>query len=230
MYAFIIAGGRGERLKPITDSRPKSMAPINGTPVLEHQVRWMRSQGVTDVVFLTGYRAEAIRDHFGDGAKFGVRAHYSHETTPLGRGGAVRQGFRMVPKNEDPVLVTNGDNITNLDLSQLQTIHRDRDALATLMLTRYPNQFGVVHVDDRDMVEEFAEKRPLPLWINAGVYLFSRSLECLLPEHGDHETETFPELADRRRLAALRSDAFWLTVDSAKDLREAGELLAAQHP
>ena len=128
MYALTIAGGRSERLKPITDTVPKSMVPINGKPLIEHQVRWMRSQGVTDVVFLTGYLGEMVEDHFGDGSRFGVNAHYSHEDQPLGRGGAVRRGFSAVPEDEDPVLVTNGDNITDLDLSQLMAVHREHDA------------------------------------------------------------------------------------------------------
>lgn len=190
----------------------------------------MRSQGITDIVFLTGYLSETVRAHFSDGAEFGIRAHYSHEEQPLGRGGAVRQGLGLVPEGEDTVLVTNGDTLTDLDLSQLMEIHRKRDAMATLMLTRHPSQFGVVHVGENDMVEEFAEKGLLPLWINAGVYLFNTDVEPFLPEKGDHEVSTFPQLASEKRLAALPSDAMWITVDSAKDLREASERLAGWSP
>jgi len=190
----------------------------------------MRSQGITDIVFLTGYLSETVRAHFSDGAEFGIRAHYSHEEQPLGRGGAVRQGLGLVPEGEDTVLVTNGDTLTDLDLSQLMEIHRKRDAMATLMLTRPPSQFGVVHVGENDMVEEFAEKGLLPLWINAGVYLFNTDVEPFLPEKGDHEVSTFPQLASEKRLAALPSDAMWITVDSAKDLREASERLAGWSP
>ncbi|MDP6823415.1 MAG: nucleotidyltransferase family protein [Dehalococcoidia bacterium] len=230
MYALTIAGGRGERLKPFTDTVPKAMTPVNGRPILEYQVRWMRSQGVTDVVFLTGYLSETIRTHFGGGDRYGIRAHYSHEDQPLGRGGALRQGLSMVPDGEETVLVTNGDTLTDLDLAQLLAIHRKRDAMATLMLTRHPSQFGLVRMGDDDMVVEFAEKGPLPLWINAGVYLFNTAVEPLLPEIGDHEVSTFPQLAGEKRLAALPSDAMWLTVDSAKDLREVSERLADWNP
>ena len=226
MYALTIAGGRGERLKPFTDTVPKAMTPINGRPILEYQVRWMRSHGVTDVVFLTGYLAETIRDHFGDGSAFGIRAHYSHEDQPLGRGGAIRKGLHLVPGDEETVLVANGDTLTDLDLSLLTDIHHKRNAMATLMLTRHPSQFGLVHLGEDDLVEEFAEKQPLPLWINAGVYLFDTKIEELLPESGDHEVSTFPLLAKEKRMAALPTDAMWLTVDSAKDLREASEILA----
>lgn len=228
MYALTLVGGRGERLRPVTDNLPKAMVPLNGRPLVEYQVRWMQSQGVTDVVFLTGYMGEVIREHFGDGSAFGVRAHYSEEDTPLGRGGAIRKGLSMVPHDETPILVTNGDNVTDLDLNALIGRHASSRAMATLMLTRYPSQFGVVEVDDDDLIQGFVEKGMLRIWINAGVYLFDRAIEPLLPEKGDHETSTFPDLVERQKLAALRSDAMWLTVDGAKELREVSERLVAE--
>ena len=84
MFALILAGGKGERLRPLTDTIPKPMVPICGKPILEHQVNWLKSGGVTDVIFLGGYRWEAIKDHFGDGNDFGITAHYSLEDSPLG--------------------------------------------------------------------------------------------------------------------------------------------------
>jgi NDP-sugar pyrophosphorylase family protein len=215
-------------LKPITDSVPKSMVPLNARPIVEYQVRWMQSQGITDVVFLTGYLGEVVKEHFGDGSAFGINAHYSHEDSPLGRGGAIRKGMSMVPREESHVLVTNGDNITDLDLGLLTERHVSAGATATLMLTRYPSQFGVVEVGDDDLVAGFIEKGMLPIWINAGVYLFDRSIEQMLPKIGDHETSTFQVLVSQQRLAALRSDAMWLTVDSPKELREVSDQLDSE--
>ena len=225
MYGLTIAGGRGERLRPLTDSVPKVMVPVNDRPLLSYQVQWMRAQGVTDVVFLCGYLGEKIVDYFGDGSEFGVRAHYSHEETPLGRGGAVRKGLSLVPGDEPYVLVANGDNMTNQPFSSLVELHERRSALATMMLVPFQSPFGVVSVDERGMVTEFVEKGDLPFWINAGVYVFSRRMEELLPEVGDHETTTFPALAAEGRLAALKSDALWLTVDGPKDLSECGRAI-----
>ena len=220
MYALTIAGGRGERLRPLTDAVPKAMVPVDGRPLLSYQVQWMRAQGVTDVVFLCGHLGERIVEYFGDGGEFGIRAHYSHEETPLGRGGAVRKGLALVPGDERYVLVVNGDNVTNQPIGPLTELHEARGALATLMLVPFQSQVGVVSVDERSMVTEFVEKGSLPFWINAGVYIFSREIEALLPEVGDHETETFPALATAGRLAALKSDALWMTVDGPKDLSE----------
>lgn len=219
-YALTIAGGRGERLKPLTDTIPKPMVRLNGEPILYHQTQWMISQGVTDIVFLCGYRGETIEDYFGDGSKFGFTAHYSFEDSPLGRGGAVRKGMSLVPADAETVLVINGDNVTNQPLSEMHELQRQRNALATIMLTPYMSQYGTVESGDDGIVTQFVEKGRLPLWINAGVYLFDRSLEQRLPEVGDHETTTFQELAAERKMAAIKSEATWLTVDSQKDIAE----------
>ena len=98
MYALILAGGQGERLRPLTDNLPKPMVPVAGKPILAHQVAWLKKAGVTDVVFLAGYLWQAIEDYFGDGQAFGIHAHYSLEDSPLGRGGAIRQGMSLVPE------------------------------------------------------------------------------------------------------------------------------------
>jgi NDP-sugar pyrophosphorylase family protein len=225
LFALAIAGGRGERLKPITDSVPKPMVPLRGRPMISYQVEWMRGQGVTDVVFLCGYLGERIRDYFGDGSGHGVRAHYSFEDEPLGRGGAVRKGMALVPPDAETVLVTNGDNVTDQPLSEMFHLHRAKRALVTMMLAPYPSQYGVVETDERNIVTRFVEKGKLPFWINAGIYLFDRSLETALPQVGDHETSMFQDLSVRGRIAGLRSEARWLTVDSPKDIKTCEEAL-----
>lgn len=217
-YALVIAGGRGERLRPLTDTLPKPMVPLNGRPMLAYQVEWMQSQGITDVVFLCGYLGEKIQEYFADGSGFGINAHYSFEDVPLGRGGAVRKGMSQVPEGADTILVTNGDNVTVQPIAELVELHNRRNALATIMLSPYISQYGTVETDENDAVTRFVEKGRLPLWINAGVYLFDRSLEKRLPEVGDHETTTFQELVSERKMAALRSEAAWLTIDSQKDI------------
>ncbi len=217
-FALIIAGGRGERLRPLTDDIPKPMIPINGKPMLSYQVEWMRDQGVTDVVFLCGYLGERIRDYFGDGRKFGITAHYSFEDVPLGRGGAVRKGMSQVPADAGTVLVTNGDNVTDQRLAEMRSLHERNNALATIMLSPYMSQYGTVDTEEDGTVIRFVEKGRLPLWVNAGIYLFDRSLEQRLPEIGDHETTTFQEIASERRMSGLHSEAMWLTVDSQKDI------------
>ncbi len=219
-FALSIAGGRGERLRPLTDNRPKPMVEIYGKPIIGYQVDWMKAQGVTDVMFLCGYMGHMIQDYFGDGSKHGITAHYSFEETPLGRGGAIKQGLSKVPKDVKNVLVSNGDVITNQPLAPIAELHEKTGATATMMLVPYPNHYGVVESDDQDIVTRFVEKGSIPFWINAGVYLFDRKIESLLPDVGDHETTTFQNLAKQGRLAAYRSEMAWTSIESPKDLSD----------
>ncbi len=226
MFALILAGGRGERLRPLTDEIPKPMAPLCGKPILWHQMQWLRRGGVTDIGFLAGYRAESIQEFFGDGSAYDFHAHYSIEETPLGRGGAIRKGMGLVPEQEEEVIVTNGDVITAENVSDVLESFRKKRAInpshqATILVVPFLSHYGLVELNSRDDVDGFREKAELPYWINGGIYVFSREIVARLPELGDHETSTFPSLAAEGNLAGHRSRLFWRSVDSFKDLHEA---------
>lgn len=223
----MLAGGRGERLRPLTSDRPKAMVEIHGTPLLAFQLRWLRSQGVAEVVIACGYRHDVLRDYFGDGAQWGLRITYSIEEEPLGRGGALKQAMAGLRVATEPCLATNGDIITDLPLPPVIEHHRRREGLATIVVTPFISPYGIVEVGDRDQVTGFHEKPELPYWINAGIYVLSPEILPLLPDRGDHETTTFPRLAAEGRLAAYRSRAFWRGVDTAKDLAEVAGALEA---
>ena len=228
MWALTIAGGKGERLRPLTDSTCKPMVELAGQPLLAHQVGWLKSNGITDVMFLTGYRGDAVSEFFGDGSRHGIRAHYSTEDIPLGRGGCVKQGMGLLPADVREFVVVNGDVLTDQPLAPLIQLRRQLDATAAIMLTPYISEYGVVESDDSGTVTAFVEKGRLPYWVNAGVYVFHRRIGPLLPEVGDHETETFPDLTEAGKIVSLRSEARWISVDSFKDLREAEGMVAPQ--
>ncbi|MCH8921384.1 MAG: nucleotidyltransferase family protein [Chloroflexi bacterium] len=230
MYALIVAGGEGERLRPLTDERPKPMIEVAGKPILEHQIRWLAGQGISDVVLLCGYKAEVIQDHFRDGSRFGLRIQYSLEDEPLGRGGALKLGSRLLPPDEDATLALNGDILTNQPLTPLLRYHRRKNATATVMLTRLRSAYGVARRDRAGHIVAFEEKPLLPHWINAGLYVLTPEFFRRLPERGDHETTTFPELAAEGKLFGYRSRAYWRTVDTFKDLTEAAAEVGQLRP
>ena len=221
MYALIIAGGEGQRLRPLTDDRPKNMVPVAGRALVEWQLEWLRANGVTDVIFLCGYKAEVLQAHVGDGSRFGVRTQYSIEDEPLGRGGALKQGWPLVPEGEELVVACNSDILTDQPLAPIIAAHREKQAAATIMLSALRSPFGIVDVGDDDRVVAFREKPVLPYWVNAGIYVLSLEFFELLPDKGDHETTTFPALAEQGKLYAFKSEAYWRPVDSIKDISEA---------
>jgi NDP-sugar pyrophosphorylase family protein len=226
LYALVLAGGQGERLRPLTNDRPKNMVPVAGKPIVDRQLEWLREGGVTDVVFLCGYKADVLQAHVDDGSRFGVRAHYSIEQEPLGRGGALKLGFSLVPADEPFVIACNSDILTDQPISELIAFHQSKRAVATVMLSPLRSPYGIVDVAEDGRVESFREKPLLPHWLNAGVYVLSREFFPLLPDKGDHETTAFPALAAQYKLFGLKSKAYWRPVDSIKDIAEAEAELA----
>jgi NDP-sugar pyrophosphorylase family protein len=226
LYAIIIAGGKAERLRPLTDERPKHMLPILGKPILEYQVEWLRDNGVSHIVMAVGHLHHVIEDHFDDGDRWGVSIRYSLEQGTLGRGGALRLAYQQVPKDEEIVIGTNGDNINTQPLAPMIAQHRKTGASGTLLLTQLRSPYGLVKERGRRIVG-FEEKPLLPSWLSAGVYVLSREFFAGLPEVGDHEDGLFPQLAAQGRLYGFRSKAYWKAIDTVKDLSEASAHLEA---
>lgn len=202
--AIILAGGKGERLRPHTDDKPKPMISISGRPVVENQVLQLKKAGVENIVFAVSYKREVIMDYWGDGSKWGLNIKYSEEDEPLGRGGGIKRAMTYLPKDWQDVIVTNGDNLWRLDFATLEEIHTSNKAIATMAVVQLKSPYGIVHIDDLDQVEGFVQKPLLPHWVNAGVYIFSKEIYKLLPDVGDHEVETFPNLPKEKFLVRLR--------------------------
>jgi len=225
VYAIIIAGGKGERLRPLTSDRPKHMVLLGDKPILEYQIEWLRENGVTDIVVAVGHLHHVIEEYFQDGARWGVRMAYSLEREPLGRGGAIKLAYRLVPKPEPFVIATNGDNVNTQPLTPMVRQHQRTGAMATLLLTQLRSPYGIVQQRGKRIVG-FREKPLLPHWLSAGVYVLSREFFDRLPDTGDHEDVLFPQLAAEGRLFGFRSRAYWKAIDTVKDLSEAAEQLS----
>ena len=227
MFAIVIAGGKGERLRPLTGDKPKSMVPLLEKPILEYQVEWLREGGVTDIIVSCGYLHEVIQDYFEDGSRWGVRMSYAVEDQPLGRGGALKLAYRQVPPDEPLVIGTNGDNVNTQPLAPMVEQHRRTKAVATLLLTQLRSPYGIVQQRGKRILG-FREKPLLPHWLSAGVYVLNAEFFADLPDIGDHEDELFPRLAAEGRLCGFRSHTYWKAIDTIKDLNEAAAQISAQ--
>lgn len=223
--AIILAGGKGERLRPLTNDRPKVMVEVAGKPIIYWQIEWLKAHGITKFVVTVSYMHEVVEEFLGDGFKFGIEVAYSIEETPLGRGGAIKKAWQdPLISGEEDVIVANGDIITKFDISQMIKKHEENNAMVTLLLMPYLSRWGVVNVDEDDHIIGFEEKPKLPYWINGGIYVFSKEVESLLPQLGDHEQETFPKI-DKERFIAFKDEGFWRAVDVIKDRSEAESFL-----
>ena len=224
MQAVILAGGKATRMRPYTDDRPKAMVAVAGLPIIEHQIRWLVRNSVSKVVVSCGYKAEVIRDFVGDGSQFGAEVLYAVEESALGRGGGLKFGAAHLPDKDERWFALNGDVIARFSLVEMLDHHRATDAMATVALAPFRTSWGVVDLDD-GLITGFRQSPVLPYWINGGIYVMEAGCAKLLPDVGDHEDSTFPELARQRRLAGFRIFGYWRGIDTVKDVIEAGEEL-----
>jgi NDP-sugar pyrophosphorylase family protein len=228
--AIILAGGTGSRLKPLTDTRPKTMLEIPGTgrSILAHQLDWLAEEGVTDVVISCGHLAEVVQDWLAS-ADLPLRVDTVVEAEPLGRGGGLKFAAEDLPRPREPWFAFNSDIWTRFSLRDMAAFHHEQGAVATLALARPRIPWGVVELDEFGRITDFVEAPPSPWPVNAGLYVFSPEFAEMLPDVGDHERTTFPHLARSRRLAGfpIPEGVYWRAIDTAKDLETAAKELAA---
>ncbi len=220
MQVIILSGGKGERLDPLTSVCPKGMIRINGKPLLEYQLEWLKNYGVKKIIFACGYLNKEIINHFGDGKQFSLEINYSIEDEQLGRGGAIRKAWEMLDLNK-MFIVTNGDIYTEMNLQKAINFHKNQSgSKATICLFPYKSSYGIVSFNDNNQVERFNEKPTLPYWINGGIYIFEYNLKKYFPFKGDHEVTVFPVLLENKLLYCYKSTEYWRSIETIKDLSE----------
>jgi NDP-sugar pyrophosphorylase family protein len=220
MQAIVLAGGKATRMRPYTDDRPKAMVEVAGMPIVEHQIRWLVDNGVKEIVVSCGYRAEILQEHLQDGQEVGAAITYAVESEPLGRGGGLKFAARRVPHPDQFTFALNGDVLSRFALAHLLEHHRSVGATATLALAPYKTTWGIADVDG-GLIKGFRQSPTLPYWINGGIYVLEPECVDLLPDKGDHEDSTFPELARQGKLGGYRIDGYWRGIDTVKDVIEA---------
>ncbi|MFJ6655020.1 sugar phosphate nucleotidyltransferase [Streptomyces sp. NPDC091377] len=218
--AIILVGGKGTRLRPLTNHTPKPLLSVAGSSFIRHQIAKLMDAGVEHVVFATSYLAALFEEEFKNFSP-DLTLSYAVEQVPLGTGGAIRNAGRLLRGDDPdaPVLILNGDILSGVDLRGILDAHRSRDADVTLHLTRVPDPraFGLVPTDDDGRVLSFLEKPKTPEecvtdQVNAGCYVFRRSVLDAIPADREVsvEQETFPRLvADGSRVHGHTTEEYW---------------------
>jgi mannose-1-phosphate guanylyltransferase len=224
MEAIILAGGAGTRLRPLTDTTPKPLLPIQGRPTLEHAVLNFRSHGIKDIILSVSYKADQIKEYFGDGSQLGVNIGYSVETEPLGTGGAVRQAATGI---RDPFLLAWGDNLMDLNISELIETHDRYFAGITMTLTQREDveNFGVAKLEG-NLIKYFVEKPKREAapsnWINAGGFVINPLALNILPDgKSSIEKECFERLCPMDVVYAYKHSGQWFPTDTLEKYRAA---------
>lgn len=213
MQAIILAGGRGKRLRPITDYVPKPLVSLNNIPIIEWQIEYLKKFGVKEITICTGYKTEMIQNFLAVKNNLGIKIKFSIEKTPLGTGGAIKQAGLSI--KDESFFVLNGDTITNIDLGKLA---KKQNSIASIELK---TKFGVLEIEG-DKVIQFKEKKEiLNVWMNAGIYHLQKEILQDLPKKGDIEKTVFPDYAKKGKLSTIKfQNAMWYSIDSFKDIEE----------
>ena len=221
----LMAGGRGTRLRPLTDHCPKPMLRVAGKPILESILEQCIASGLQEFHFAVNHLKEQIRDHFGDGSRWGVRIQYIEETSPLGTAGALQ----LLPDEDrrgSPLLVMNGDVLTRLNLAQLLEFHASHGAAATLCVRSHDVviPFGVVEAEGVELVG-FREKPVLRHQVNAGIYVLEPSLLDHIPpgEAMDMPSLLLAARAAQQRVAVCPIHEYWCDIGRPETLQQAHE-------
>ena len=226
MEAIILCGGKAERLGDAAGGQPKSLVDVAGRPLLAYQVARLARVGVDRVLVscAAGQGELFVRSLSG----LGPEIVPAEEPERLGRGGGIKFAARLRRESGD-VYALNGDELVDVDFAALLARHHEAGGLATITVAQPKSQFGLVDVDDGDVVRGFHEAARVPYWVNCGNYVLTDDAIGRFPDKGDHESTTFPELATEGRLHAYRHDGLWLTVNTPKELRVACEHVES-HP
>jgi mannose-1-phosphate guanylyltransferase/phosphomannomutase len=218
MKAVIMAGGEGSRLRPLTCNRPKPMVPIVNKPVMEHIIELLRKYGIKDIAVTLQYMPEIIKDYFNDGSEFGVSLRYFTEDTPLGTAGSIKNAEDFL---DETFIVISGDALTDLNLDSALEFHKERGAIATLVLKKVekPIEYGVVVTDTNGRITRFLEK---PSWgevfsdtVNTGIYVLEPEVLSRIKKSQifDFSKDLFPSLLNESKpLYGFVTNDYWCDI------------------
>lgn len=215
--ALILAGGKGTRLKPITDEIPKPLIPLQGKPIIQHTIDLLKKFGVKEILISVGYKSDKFKEILGDGQRMGVKIIYLEENEPLGTAGPLKLAK---PFLNETFVMCNADELKDVDLIDMYKFHKDTKAIATIALTtaNQPKHYGVAKLQGNKILE-FIEKpdNPPSNLINAGLYIMEPEIiDYVAPGKSMLEKNVFPKIAKKNKLYGYHFTGQWFDTGDLK--------------
>lgn len=228
MKAIIIAGGKGERLKPLTANLPKAMIKVAGKPILEHIIIHFKRHKISEFIISLCFLPDKITSYFGDGSKFGVKINYifEDEKNPLGTAGAILKAKKFV---RDAFIVAYADILRKLDIAKMIKSHKDKKAFATILAyhNKKADPKSIIRFDNNKKIFQFIE-RPKPgdvgrekIWSNASLYIFEPEIFDYIPAglNSDFAKDIFPKVIKKgKNIFAFKADGYFVDIGSPEKL------------
>jgi dTDP-glucose pyrophosphorylase len=220
----IMAGGRGERLRPITDSVPKPMIQLGNKPIIEHTIDHLTNFGIEKIYISVNYLKEQIDDYFGDGSKKGIQIQYIEETKPLGTAGALT----LIKNYNKDVLLTNSDLFTSIDYEDLYLAFMEKNADIAIASVPYTVNIPYAILEEREnSVQSFEEKPSNTHYANAGIYIIKKELLKEIPQNTFYNATDLIQFALDRKLNVVHNQivGYWIDIGKNEDLLRAQEIM-----
>lgn len=224
LKAVILCGGQGTRLKPITYEIPKPLLPVKGKPILENLIDLLKKYEINEVLFAVGHLKEKIKEHFGKGYNYGIRAEYLEESKPLGTAGPLKLAEKLL---DSTFIVSNGDELKDINIKEMLEQHKATKALITIALTEVadPSAYGVAKLDG-NKIAEFVEKpskdKAPSNFINAGFYIMEPEVLGYIPDGFSMlEKDLFLKIAKLGRLYGYKFKGQWFDTGNMERYEEA---------
>jgi len=222
MKAFILAGGKGERLRPLTEKIPKPLIKIKNRPILEWIILNLKKNGIKEITLLVGYKADKIKEYFKDGKSYGLKINYFVEKEPLGTGG----GIKLLAKNlKEDFIMLNGDNLADFDFKKMVKEHKENKADVTIALyyVSDASQFGVAELDKKRIMRFIEKPKGIKKgMINAGAYIINPKVLEIMPEgKSSIEYDCFEKICKQGKVFAFIHKGKWFPTDNFERLNKA---------
>ncbi|NPA21972.1 MAG: nucleotidyltransferase family protein [Candidatus Micrarchaeota archaeon] len=215
MKVVILAGGRGQRLRPYTDRTPKPMLPLGSKPILAYILNNVKKAGFDEVLLATGFMHDQIERYFGNEYK-GIRIHYAVEEKPEGTAGSLVKVKDML---DEDFLVLMGDQLTTIQLHKFYQKHLENDAIASIVLKEHeiPIEYGTALIDG-EKITAFEEKPVIKKYINTGIYALNKRIFDYIKVGDDFGKDVFPALLrNNEKIGYCLTDKFWVDIGRVKD-------------
>ena len=220
----VLAGGRGQRLRPYTDVLPKPMLRVGTIPILEFVLTNIARNGFKNVVISAGYKAEVIKQHFEDGSKWGLSIDYVVEKEPKNTAGALLDLKDMLSND---FVVAMADHLTNINLKEMFEFHKKSNALITVAVKKLEqaSEYGIVNVED-SAIKGFSEKPLFRHYVNTAIYVMNKRVFEYIRPYEDIAKNLIPRVLGKEKVSAYECKDFWMDIGRVKDYERVREIVA----
>lgn len=238
MKAIILSAGEGSRMRPLTLTKPKTMLPVAGKPIIQYNIESLKNNGITDILLIVRYKEEIVKSYFGDGSDFGVNISYKTQKDFLGTANAISYAKDFI---DDSIIVLNGDIILDEEIICEMIEKYDDLTPDTLMLlteVEDPSAFGVVEIEDgniKSIVEKPKREEAPSNLVNAGIYIFNEDIfdkieKTEISQRGEYEiTDSVSmQIQDNKAVVGHKTSKDWIDVGRPWELIEVNEGLISE--